>query len=111
MTRTWVQAEGGNAEENGRSNGSRRRYTAQGADTSGGRWWVAGVGDVHLNSTLHRERRWVAGVTESLCEDERLLVGGGGRKEEVIKKDPEMTETCGVSEGIITCSVGFEISC
>ena len=76
MTRTWVQAEGGNAEENGRSNGSRRRYTAQGADTSGGRWWVAGVGDVQVNGATRRKRRWGEGVTDRCGDDKRLLMGG-----------------------------------
>ena len=40
--------------ENGRGDGSRRRHTAQGTETSGRGWRVAGVGVVQVDGALCR---------------------------------------------------------
>ena len=54
------RAEGGGRTAVG--HGSRSRHAAQGADTSGGGWRVAGVDEVHVDNIPHQERRWGAGV-------------------------------------------------
>ena len=62
--------------------GSRHRHADLGTEMSGGSWQVAGFGNVQVDSTPHRERRWVAGVTEMCGDSKRLLMGGavGQRK-------------------------------
>ena len=62
--------------ENRHGNGSRRRQAARGAEMSGGRWRVAGVGDVQVDSALRQERMWGAVVTEKYEKKEMLLMGG-----------------------------------
>ena len=71
-----MQAKVGNGRENRCGNGIRRRHVTQGAETSGGRWWVAGVGDVQVNGATRRKRRWGEGVTDRCGDDKRLLMGG-----------------------------------
>ena len=44
---------------------------------SGESWWVAGMGDVQVDGEPRQERRWVAGMTEKCCDNERLLMGEG----------------------------------
>ena len=43
-------------------NGGRSRHVAQGADTSGGGWQVAGMGDGQVDNAPLWERRWKAGL-------------------------------------------------
>ena len=43
-------------------NGGKHRHAAQGAETSGGGWRVAGVGEVQVDDVPRQERRWGAGV-------------------------------------------------
>ena len=40
----------------------RYRHTAQGAETSGGGWWVSGAGDVQVGGAVIQESRWGAGA-------------------------------------------------
>ena len=48
-----------------------------------------------------RERRWVKGETER-CYDEKRILMGGGRMEEVTKTDSETVDTSGAGWAIIT---------
>ena len=57
-------------------NGDRRRHAARGAETSGGGWRVAGVGNVQVEGVPRWERRWGAGVTERCYDEKRILMGG-----------------------------------
>ena len=59
-----MQDKGGNGGEKVSGKDTRRRHAARGAETSGGRWQVTGVGDIHVDDAPHQERRWGAGVKE-----------------------------------------------
>ena len=52
-----------------------------GSETSGGGWWVTGVGDVQINRVPLRDRRWKSGVTESCYDNKRLLIRGWWEEE------------------------------
>ena len=55
---------------------------------SGGRWRVAGVGDVQVDSALRQERMWGAVVTEKYEKKRNATEGGtvGRRKEQEISR-------------------------
>ena len=54
-----------------------------------------------MDGVPRRERRWGAGVTERCHENKRLLMGGDSM-EEGTENDPELVETCGAVEDIIS---------
>ena len=60
---------------NRHGNGSRRRHVAQGSGTSGGGWWAAGTGNVHVGGASHRERILGAGKKWGGFKEERLQIG------------------------------------
>ena len=41
--------------------GGRRSHAAQGAETSGGGWWVVGMGKFQVDGAFHQESGWGAG--------------------------------------------------
>ena len=53
---------------------------------------MVGVGNFQVDSTPLWERRWGVGETEGCGDDERVLMGGGGRMEEGTKNHQEMAE-------------------
>ena len=58
-------------------------------------WKVAGVGNFQVDGAPLLERRWGVGETERCVDDERVLMGAGGRMEEGTNNDPEMAEKGG----------------
>ena len=62
---------------------------AQGAETSGGGWRVAGVGVVQVDDPPRRERRWGAGVAERSGKAKSLMMVGeiGRRKDQEISRN------------------------
>ena len=86
---------GGNEGKNGCGNNISRRHAAQGAETCGISWKVAGVGNFQVDVAPLWKRRWGVGETERCGNDEQVLMGGGGRMEERTKNDPEMSEKGG----------------
>ena len=63
-TWTWAQAEGGKGGRTDKGHGRKSRHAAQGAETSGGGWQVAGGDKVQLDDDPHREMMWRAGERE-----------------------------------------------
>ena len=49
--------------------------TGDGWQVAGGRWQVAGMGDVQVGGALQWERRWGAGEKREGFRDERLWIG------------------------------------
>ena len=60
-------------------NDGRCRNAAWGAYTSGGGWWVAGVGDIQVCNAPLRKRRWGLDATERCYYYKWILMEGGGR--------------------------------
>ena len=47
-------------------NGGIRSHAERGAETSGGGWQVAGVGNIQVGGDSHRERKWGTGENRNM---------------------------------------------